>query len=699
MSQEDTMRLVAELMDKTSGPLKDIQKSLRDTATILKKMHGEGSSSAKDHEKSQSKLHQQIAKTRHELADSFTPAMAALGITTFGVGEGLGKMIDSLKGVAEQYRVMRDATRRTGSSADFLESTANTIERLTGEDSGQAIQNLADMREQMDRLTRLRPDTLNAWRDTYNGLYESLGKKLVGKTLPQQIEETMRWMDAHKDVAVDKKRDIFKLLGLDPGLATVTLGEFHDALDKEREYQKAHPFNADVAKKLDESFAHLRETIKGVGWEMNHVFGADMMDNFSKTLKQDREDLTAIANLLAKIGKFFGMEDGGGKDTNPFADGLNKLKKMSPNPGAFDPNGGEFGDIAPGPSEPRKLSPDVQRFNDDLKAANGNYQPISFHSGDPEDMLAKGVKTGMLAAFREWYASTQGAGAVGDGGYQRANYTDGGSTAGAVRSLKAWGNSRYPNLGDGGDGQTPATLGRAAPTDGASPAADAGGAPGLDGKTGSEYLKAERARFGKEFEAHPALKERLAAIIDLENGKAGVKVGESLMNRMNLVHRSIESGMGGGSKSFYGPVRKGLVEGRIRELQRNPKLMAQRMRQIDAGLAGSNETEGYTDQGSRGDPNYYKGGTGVNENGERFNDWGVAGSRAYREDQQRHVRRDLLATADKRAEQKHTVTGDASLKIALGGFPKGTKTDLTYGGLFTKYELSRGHQMEAAEQK
>jgi hypothetical protein len=29
-SQEETMRLVAELLDKTSGPLKDIQKSLRD---------------------------------------------------------------------------------------------------------------------------------------------------------------------------------------------------------------------------------------------------------------------------------------------------------------------------------------------------------------------------------------------------------------------------------------------------------------------------------------------------------------------------------------------------------------------------------------------------------------------------------------------------------------------------------------------
>jgi hypothetical protein len=46
-----------------------------------------------------------------------------------------------------------------------------------------------------------------------------------------------------------------------------------------------------------------------------------------------------------------------------------------------------------------------------------------------------------------------------------------------------------------------------------------------------------------------------------------------------------------------------------------------------------------------------------------------------------------------------TIKGDASLDINLNGFPKGTKTDLTYGGLFTQYTLAKGQQMEAAESK
>ena len=179
------------------------------------------------------------------------------------------------------------------------------------------------------------------------------------------------------------------------------------------------------------------------------------------------------------------------------------------------------------------------------------------------------------------------------------------------------------------------------------------------------------------------------------------------MNRMNLVHRSIESGMQGGPRSFYGPGRHpGMIEARLRELLRNPKRMAERMRQIDAGLAGSNETQGYTDQGSRGDPNYERDGIGINQNGERFNDWGVPGSRAYRENQQAHVRNernDLLSAAKTSGFAGNSgppkVKGDASLGITLNGFPKGTKTDLTYGGLFTSYNLSRGRQMEQSEQK
>ena len=64
------------------------------------------------------------------------------------------------------------------------------------------------------------------------------------------------------------------------------------------------------------------------------------------------------------------------------------------------------------------------------------------------------------------------------------------------------------------------------------------------------------------------------------------------MNRGNIPGhiRSIEQGMGGGNRSFYGPVRRGLVAGRLAELKRTGRLAA-RMRQIDTALGGSDLIE------------------------------------------------------------------------------------------------------------
>ena len=82
----------------------------------------------------------------------------------------------------------------------------------------------------------------------------------------------------------------------------------------------------------------------------------------------------------------------------------------------------------------------------------------------------------------------------------------------------------------------------------------------------------------------------------------------------------------------------------------------------------------------------------------------MAGSREYRLNHEARVHNELLSAAKKSGivgggGSQQTIKGDASLGITLDGFPKGTRTDLTYGGLFTSYNLSRDRQMEASEQK
>jgi hypothetical protein len=152
-----------------------------------------------------------------------------------------------------------------------------------------------------------------------------------------------------------------------------------------------------------------------------------------------------------------------------------------------------------------------------------------------------------------------------------------------------------------------------------------------DNSKGSEYLRNQRARFDDEFKKNPPLKRELANLIVHENLGARTGVVEALFNRMAMTGGTVAQGMHNG---FYGPINGGQVHwtGSAADWKA--------MRYIDEALAGSNLIQGYTDQGSRGDPNYERGGVGININGERFNDWGGAGSRStrWRLEQQRHVR-------------------------------------------------------------
>jgi hypothetical protein len=87
----------------------------------------------------------------------------------------------------------------------------------------------------------------------------------------------------------------------------------------------------------------------------------------------------------------------------------------------------------------------------------------------------------------------------------------------------------------------------------------------------------------------------------------------------------------GGGKSFYGPVRSGAINDHLAKMD-DPKFAERMNFLIDAALDGSNVTKGHTDQGSRGDPNYDRGGIGVNINGERFNHWGYPGAVQFQQD-------------------------------------------------------------------
>lgn len=157
-----------------------------------------------------------------------------------------------------------------------------------------------------------------------------------------------------------------------------------------------------------------------------------------------------------------------------------------------------------------------------------------------------------------------------------------------------------------------------------------------------------RAPFAAELK-DPQTRRLVAGILSAENPGAGPAVVESLMNRTAMVNEA-RAAKGqpplslkqmiqghpslGGGLSFYNPVRTGAINQHLARVDRDPNYAARLNGYIDDALNGSNTIQGHTDQGSKGDPNYEKGGVGVNINGERFNDWGYAGSSQWREKNQ-----------------------------------------------------------------
>lgn len=228
----------------------------------------------------------------------------------------------------------------------------------------------------------------------------------------------------------------------------------------------------------------------------------------------------------------------------------------------------------------------------------------------------------------------------------------------------AGGGAQYGDRGGGGSGRGGGAGGESGASTDSSSGAGSGSGAGTGGDTsssgsgtasdgGSQYYADQRAGFREELKNNPGTRELMGAITSVENPGAGPAVAESLMNRTAMVnanrakrglppltlrdmilgHPSIGKG-----KSFYGPVRNGAVNSHIRRMRNDPAF-AERMNKLtDKALGGSDTIRGHTDQGSAGDPNYSAGGTGVNINGERFNDWGYPGARAWREKAQREKR-------------------------------------------------------------
>jgi hypothetical protein len=395
-------------------------------------------------------------------------------------------------------------------------------------------------------------------------------------------------------------------------------------------------------------------------------------DKVSKMIGQDSKDIQAIITLMNSVSSFFKSDD----------------KKDDKSAGAATHDW--LVERAPWLSD--------QYIKEKLfgKGDEGKDKGAAFEErfAAVEQLKTEKENTKLLESIRDTLMkATEGAGVPGS---QAATYGRG-IRGGAMQA--------------GGGGFRPRGGGRAHSEYGTKSGYSAADTPDLSNLQGSEYLKAQREPMTKELAEHPELKKHLAALLSLENEGAGPAVVESLMNRTAYVNEERrKQGLPpltlrdmiapDSAHSFYGPERRHLVEARLAELEKQPEHMKRLMESIDAA-SSSNVTQGYTDQGSAGDPNYLAGGTGVNVNRERFNLWGGgpgghAGAAAFRERQQRAVA--AAANARLRIDkppERTTTTADVTVNFGNQD-AKGQADRALAGGPFKDLKINREPQSSKA---
>src|SRR5665811_1121448 len=157
MSEEDTMRLVAELLDKTSGPLKDIQKSLKATSDIAKGLHSGGASQAREHARAYKDLHDSIVRIKNTAIDVVQPGLSALGITAFSLAGAIAAVTSAVKNLGDTGQTLTFINRQSGVTIGMIRalSAAGQAYGVTQEATNAG---LAKFGAFMDQNARRAPD-------------------------------------------------------------------------------------------------------------------------------------------------------------------------------------------------------------------------------------------------------------------------------------------------------------------------------------------------------------------------------------------------------------------------------------------------------------------------------------------------------------------------------------------------------------
>lgn len=704
MADQDTMRLVAEVVDKFSGPLKEMQKAMRETRDTLKDSHADSLKAARLHHKEVRELQERFTKAREVIAESFTPALATVGITAFGVGEVIGTLAEKVKAASEQYNAFNETIKRGHVSANYANTLENVFIRM-GSSAEQAHVTMREFGQTIDRLKRPGNNTeLQRIESQLQGAAPWFARAIKdAKNYEEALTSVIKVLsDTHIDP--DLKLKLAEIFHLPKEAALKDGHEWGEAFKKSAEEASKHPIDVHLLQKLDDAYTELRITQKNFWTDFVRYLGDDgphaiemfthavdkMAKLFAGELKADLKTLKDTIDELKAIWDWAPAE-WMKKTPQELLEQFRKQKSdASQNPNAFEPN--KYGTLTPA----QKLA--------------AGMSPISFGGSAGSNPLSTAVKEGVLEAFREWMALQSGGSA---GGFTNASFNTGGSIGPAAR----FGGGGYINYGQSyGNRETTGGQG--------------GANGGADIQTGTGAF-IDRDKWRAQLDANPALKERFFrhALGENSGALANQAVMESAANRADIRgNRRFDEH---GNLSYFQGYHRGPITAKMRKmLEDNYRKVFVEGSDVSHGaidnssgwLAAKHDRTGRFRATFRSNGETFQvPGTGESGSGER------ARYPAFRAEQlrraaeraaafkakqdelqsgmspQQHIDdsfnslRQMMNDHDNAKRDKRSQNlGDASVKIALEGFPRGTRTSTSSSGIFKEVSLDRGRVMPVA---
>jgi hypothetical protein len=299
MSQEETLRLVAAVTDKFSGPIAQMRKSLEGLTQRNVASHKAGRQAALAHEKAFSDLRKSVKETGEHVKGILEPAMVGLGIGAISTGAAIAGVTAAIKGFADSSRSLEFARKETGLVIQTLreyEALAPTI-GSTPEAMDQGFRKLAGNLDQWrHRLGPLREFFSSRFGEGA-GYIRRLGEELVHTTDNAKALSKINALAAMMPKE-SERRSFYEALGLDPNLARLKGRELTDALAGIRSRLKPYgPDDIVKGRATAEAFDRIRESISS----LKDTIGADLAPAMTQATDAVRSFIEANGGELRKV--------------------------------------------------------------------------------------------------------------------------------------------------------------------------------------------------------------------------------------------------------------------------------------------------------------------------------------------------------------------------------------------------------------